>query len=234
MRKNYQILSIVLLTLIFFIPSILVSQNANRHEGKDKLVYQWYLNINGGITQAYGDIVAGSWHGEMLGGDKMGFGGGLRLGKHISPVFGVYGTVILSQLKGESGKDTKNMYFETDMLEYYLGGTLSLSNLIGGYKPRLVNVYLTAGIGLMYFTPHAYYRDTDPPVEVIPNTEKPDENWDNTFETMVPTGAGIDFRLNDRWDINVETTIRWMDSDKLDGYKNRKKGDEKNDAYFFT
>lgn len=230
MKKNYQILSVVLLTLIFFIPSVLLSQNANRHEGKDKLVYQWYLNINGGITQAYGDILAGSWHGDMLKSGSIGFGGGLRLGKHISPVFGVYGTVILSQLKGESGKDTKNMYFETDMLEYYLGGTLSLSNLIGGYKPRLVNVYLTAGIGLINFTPNAYFKDTDPPVKVPPDRNDPGANWDNTTEAVVPTGAGIDFRLNDRWDINVESTIRWMDSDKLDGYKSG----EKNDAYFFT
>jgi len=230
MRKNYQILSIVLLTLIFFIPNVLVSQNANRHEGKDKLVYQWYLNLNGGITQAYGDILAGSWHGAMLGGDKMGYAGGLRLGKHISPVFGVYGTIVLGQLKGESGEDTKNMYFETDMIEYYLGGTLSLSNLIGGYKPRLVNVYLTAGIGLMNFTPNAYYKDTDPPKPVQPDKNDPDANWDNTTEAVVPTGAGIDFRFNDRWDLNFETTVRWMDSDKLDGYKSG----EKNDAYFNT
>ncbi len=124
------------------------------------LVYQWYLNLNGGITQAYGDILAGSWHGAMLGKDKMGFAGSLRLGKHISPVFGVYGAILLGNLKGESGQDTKNLYFETSMTEYYLGGTLSLSNLIGGYKPRLVNVYLTAGIGLMNFTPNAYYKDT--------------------------------------------------------------------------
>ena len=71
MKKNYQIFTITFLTLIFFLPTVLVSQNANRHEGKDKLVYQWYLNINGGIAQAYGDILAGSWHGAMLGGDKM-------------------------------------------------------------------------------------------------------------------------------------------------------------------
>lgn len=228
MKKNYQILSIVLLTLIFFSPNILVSQNANRHEGKDKLVYQWYLNLNGGITQAYGDILAGTWPGEMIGKDKMGFAGGLRLGKHISPVFGVYGAILLGNLKGESGEDTKNLYFETSLTEYLLGATLSLSNLIGGYKPRLVNVYVTAGIGLNNFTPNAYFKSTGDKINPDPND--PTANWDNTTEAVVPTGAGIDFRINDRWDINLESTIRWMDSDKLDGYKSG----EKNDAYFYT
>ncbi|MEZ5196115.1 MAG: hypothetical protein R2764_06860 [Bacteroidales bacterium] len=45
-----------------------------------------------------------------------------------------------------------------------------------------------------------------------------------------PIGGGLDFRINDRWDINLETTIRFFDSDKLDGYISG----EKMDAYYYT
>jgi tetratricopeptide (TPR) repeat protein len=224
MKKNYQIVSkALIMAILFILPMSLLAQNANREDGSDKLYYQWYINVNGGISQAYGDILSGSWHGDMLSGDDIEFGYGIRLGKHISPVFGIYGSYINSPLTGISGKDTKNMYFETELSDFILGTTVSFSNLFFGYKPRLINIYGTTGIGLVDFDAYAYRQDTDPPEQV-------GEGYPGTTETMIPTGAGVDFRLNNRWDINLETTIRWFDSDKLDGYVSG----EKNDAYFFT
>ncbi|MCD4789307.1 MAG: outer membrane beta-barrel protein [Bacteroidales bacterium] len=220
MKKNYRIVSVLLLALLFSIPSALLAQNANRDESTGKLYYQWYVNLNGGITQSYCDIQAGDFHFNMLGKDDMALGLGLRLGKHLSPVFGLYGSVIMAPLKGTSGVDTKNMYFKTDLLDYILGTTVSFSNLFFGYEPRLINIYGTVGIGMVSFSSKSYRQETDILVDEYPNTT----------ETMIPTGIGIDFRLNDHWDINLESTIRWFDSDKLDGYISG----EKNDAYYFT
>ncbi len=235
MKKNYQIvLKTLIIALVFIIPGALLAQNANRSESSDKLVYQWYINLNGGLTHSYCDIQSGQWQGGMLAnafGEKnhQGYAGGLRLGKHISPVFGIYGAFNYGSLKGTSGVDTKNLYFITKpLMEYYLGTTVSFSNILFGYKPRLVNVYGTVGIGLSTFTPQAYRLETDE--EVKPDSNDPTADWSNTTEAMVPTGIGVDFRLNNRWDINFETTIRWYDSDKLDGYKSG----EKNDAYYYT
>ncbi len=224
MKKNYQIVAkVFLIALAFAMPSVLFSQNANREEGGEKLIYQWYLNGNFGIVQAYGDIQGGEWHGAMLSSDDIEYGFGLRLGKHISPVFGIFGAYNVAPLKGQSGVDTKNMYFETDLTEFMLGTTISFSNLFFGYKPRLINIYGTTGIGLVNFSSQAYFKDTDPPVPV-------NEGYPNTTETMIPVGAGVDIRLSNRWDINLETTVRFFDSDKLDGYISG----EKNDAYFYT
>ena len=95
------------------------------------------------------------------------------------------------------------MYFETSpIIDYYLGTTVSFSNLLFGYKPRLVNVYGTVGIGLSTFTPQAYRLDTDEKVFPDPNDKGAD--WSNTTEAMVPTGIGVDFRLNNRWDIKFK------------------------------
>lgn len=229
MKKNYQIISLsLLITLLFFLPGVINAQNANREDGSDRLYYQWYVNLNGGITQSYGDILSGSWHGNMLGSDDIKFGFGARLGKHISPVFGLYGSYINASLQGISGKDTKNMNFNTDINDFILGTTFSFSNLFFGYKPRLINVYGTTGIGLVNFDAYAYNNDAN-------NTPADDgqnggNGYPGTTETMIPTGAGIDIRLNNRWDINLESTIRWFDSDKLDGFVSGSKGD----AYFFT
>ncbi len=235
MKKNYQILiKVFLITLILIWTGVIYGQNANRNESSDKLVYQWYVNLNGGLTHSYCDIQSGRWQGSQTlnaFGEKnhQGYAGGIRLGKHISPVFGIYGAFNYGNLKGTSGVDTKNKYFITKpLMDYYLGTTVSFSNLFFGYKPRLVNVYGTVGIGLSTFSPQAYDLATGNPVK--PDSNDPSADWSNTTEAMVPTGIGVDFRLNDRWDINFETTIRWFDSDKLDGYKSG----EKNDAYYYT
>ncbi len=226
MKKNYQIVSKVLaFALVILMPTALFAQNANREEGSDKLIYQWYLNLNGGITQGYGDILEGNWQGDMLTGESVTFGGGLRLGKHISPVFGVYGSYFMGGLQGQSGKDTKNMRYETDMQEFLLGTTVSFSNLIGGYKPRLINIYGTTGIGFLGFDSQAYKLATATTDEYPVN-----EGYENTTETTIPIGGGIDFRLSDRWDLNLETTFRVIDGDKLDGYISG----ENTDAYFYT
>ena len=228
MKKNYQIISLsFLITLFFILPGVINAQNANREDGSDKLFYQWYLNLNGGITQSYGDILSGSWHGNMLGSDDIDFGLGLRLGKHVSPVFGLYGSFINAPLQGISGKDTKNLYFNTTLNDFIFGTTVSFSNLFFGYKPRLLNVYGTTGIGLVNFDANAYHIDTDLPADDGLSGGK---GYPGTTEAMIPTGAGVDIRLNNRWDVNLETTIRWFDSDKLDGFQSG----QKSDAYFFT
>ncbi|MEZ5196114.1 MAG: hypothetical protein R2764_06855 [Bacteroidales bacterium] len=160
MKKNYQIVSkFLVVALIFSIPSVLFAQNANRDEGSDKLVYQWYLNLNGGITQSFCDIQSGSFHLDQLQGDAISPSFGLRLGKHISPVFGIYGQYMTGKLKGFN--DDRDLNFETDLwADGMLGGTVSLINLFWGYKPRLVNFYLTGGIGLVNFTPKTYKKST--------------------------------------------------------------------------
>ncbi len=56
----------------------------------------------------------------------------------------------------------------------------------------------------------------------------------------MPVGIGVDVRLSNRWDINLETTLRFVDEDKLDGYmgsKDNKKniwGDNIGDSYWYT
>ncbi|RLD57092.1 MAG: hypothetical protein DRJ05_10285, partial [Bacteroidetes bacterium] len=228
MKKNYQIVAkVFLIALVFAIPSVLFSQNANRAEGSDKLTYQWYVNGNLGITQAYGDIQEGSWHGAMLGSDSRTLSGGLRLGKHVSPVFGIYGSFLAGNLKGTSGEDNKDVFFETSLTEGILGATVSLSNLIGGYKPRLLNLYLTGGVGMINFSPKVFDKTTGDPYPAIDGKT---DDYANTSEALIPVGGGIDIRLNDRWDVNLETTLRLVDGDKLDGWV----GGENTDGFFYT
>ncbi len=249
MKKNYQIVSkLIIVVILFSFPAFLIAQNANKDDTSDKLYYQWYLNLNGGMTQSFCDIQSGTFHLNQLQSGAIAPAFGLRLGKHVSPVFGIYGSYMTGKLKGFN--DKRDLRFETNLWnDVILGGTVSFSNLIFGYKPRIINVYGTAGIGLANFTPTTYKKSTDQEVwdiyyNIGYNSPKPGQTPEesgktladgktevsNTHEALVPTGIGVDFRLNNRWDINLETTLRWFNSDKLDGYKSG----EKNDAYYYT
>jgi tetratricopeptide (TPR) repeat protein len=236
MKKSYQIISKTFIgALLLVFPLMMFGQNANRAEGAEKLTYQWYINLNGGISQSFCDIQSGNFHLDQLQGDAIAPSFGARLGKHISPVFGVYGQFMTGKLQGFN--EDKDLEFETDLsYDMMLGGTMSLSNLIFGYKPRLLNLYLTGGIGLVNFTPETRRRSTGERMWDIYNAQGGEDlangktEINQTTETSIPVGGGIDFRLNDRWDLNIETTLRLFDSDKLDGYI----AGEKGDAYYYT
>ena len=240
MKKIYQIASkALLLTLIFYIPSVLFAQNPNRegveengeivYKKGDKLIYQWYININGGITQNYSDIQAGTSHFGQLQKESISPAFGLKIGKYISPVFGIHGSFLYGSLQGYN--EDRQLSFETGpLLEGYLGGTVNFINLFWGYKPRLVDVYALLGIGLVNYTPEAFYHpapfDFDNKVSYydhLVTTNGQDfadgrAETGNTTSTIMPVGFGVDFRLSDRWDINFETALRLSDDDKLDGY----------------
>lgn len=236
MKYKYTFLTSVL-ALLLSAPFMLNGQNTNLDDN-DKCYYQWYLNANGGFSQSYCDLQNGSWHLNMLNKDELDWGYGFRLGKHLSPVFTLYGSLIKSPLKGimdekvYDGNTYTNMKFESELMDYILGTTVNFSNLVFGYNAkRRLTVYGTTGIGMVYFRAKAMSPDTVVSVfgykKTGPNTVEDDTK---VSETMIPTGIGADFKISNRWDVNLETTIRWFDSDKLDGLI---AGDLK-DAYYFT
>ncbi|MBN3034066.1 MAG: outer membrane beta-barrel protein [Bacteroidales bacterium] len=240
MKKNYQIVPKALLVafLLTFL-GVVQGQNTNLDDN-DKCYYQWYFNLNGGFTQSHCDLQEGEWHLDMLNKDELTWGFGARLGKHISPVFTLYGSLINAPLKGI--RNARNLRFESELTDYILGTTVSFTNLVFGYSPkRRINIYGTTGIGFVDFIAKSYIIESknmpmhDDPAQM--KLYQADELYnqfgdkgDRTTEAMVPTGVGLDFKISNRWDVNVETTIRWFDSDKLDALISG----NKNDAYYYT
>ncbi|MCD4746322.1 MAG: outer membrane beta-barrel protein [Bacteroidales bacterium] len=228
MKKNYLIVSkALIITLLLSLPSVFFGQNTNLDDN-DKCYYQWYLNANLGITQSFCDIQDGSFQLDMLNKDEMAFGFGGRLGKHISPVFTIYGSLISAPLKGI--RESRDLKFEAKLTDYIGGVTINFSNLFFGYKPRTITFYGTTGIGFVDFRTKCTKISDDSYVSGFGYKNNGDDESDKTSEAMVPTGLGLNFRINNRWDVNLESTIRWFDSDKLDGLISG----NKNDAYYYS
>jgi len=230
MYNFYSILrAIMLMILASSFYTVSNGQNTNLDDN-GKCYYQWYINGSFGITQGHSDLQEGTWHLDMLNSNEMNYGYGVRLGKHINPVFTLYGSFVSAKLIGERKK--RNLYFESELTDYIIGATCNFNNLFFGYKEkkRRLMLYGIAGFGFTSFRSKV--------LRISDNSFKGGYgyNIDGSESTkitanMVPTGIGLDFKISNRWDINLESAVRWfLDSDKLDGLKS---GDQ-NDAFYFT
>lgn len=212
-----------LLLSLFILAGLLINSHL---QAQSTLPYQWYLNANAGISQMYGDIENESNPIGKLDGET-GFGFGLRVGRYISPVFTGRFQFMNTNFTGQ--KDASNLEFNSTMTEMQLVGTASFSNLFFGYKDRLINIYGLAGFGTIFYRSkltNTLTGDTENSIGYTENGDKGSREMAFAF----PLGAGLDFRISDRFLINLETALRFTTTDNLDAAE---KG-SRNDAYYYT
>lgn len=195
---------------------------------QSSLSYRWYINANGGISQAYGDIQSANNPFEKLS-EESTFGYGARLGKYIGPVFSIHFQFYNSQLKGiDPGSDRSS---SADLMEYQLGTTINLSNLFFKNKERLFSIYGTGGIGLIFFRSELFKTSTGEILYDYGYKGTLDRTMDKKESAFAfPVGMGLDCKLSPRWFINLESVLRFTNTDKLDA----RFAGANNDAYFYT
>lgn len=188
----------------------------------------FYLTAGAGISQFFGDLNKYDFHNT-----KMGFTYKLGAGYQISPVFGVRGLFNNGKLFSERTDMTPQQRMESSIWDGQLNATIDLTNLIWNYNPdRLLGVYLFTGVG------YANYSS------MLLNTQGTDDHKDDAvinrfgpdasapFEEkahssiLVPAGLGVNVRLHEKWDLNLEYNHRFPFVDDIDVFEN-----EKNDNY---
>jgi len=195
---------------------------------QSSLTYGWYININGGISQLHGDIQTDDNPLNKIK-NETGPGGGIKIGKSINSVFTAYLQFHCSGMKGLDEK--KDREFSSDMLEGGLGVTLNFTNLLFGKKERLINIYGTAGAGMVFFRSEAFSLSTGDVISdygYIGTTNRQKTSRERAF--MFPLGAGFDIKISPQWYLNLETAVGIFTTDRLDATE---KG-AYNDAYNFT
>lgn len=161
--------------------------------------------------------------------ERFNFGGGLRVGYQINPVFGAEGHLWLGSQAGvERGRPKhsypytgaqENVKFNTFFVDYSVVGTVNLVNLVMSdrTKPRKVTAYVGGGIGMVSFRTLKVRRDAaETFVGSEGYTKKGTETKEMTNEVMFPIVGGLKFRLSKRIDLGLESSLRIMNSDKLD------------------
>lgn len=175
----------------------------------------WQLNINGGTSLFFGDLKQNKfWPATYDGHTEWRLGSGLMLGRQFSSKFGLRFQALYGQLSGI--KSASDLYFQSNYLEFNINGTLDLNSLISGYNPdRKLNIYLLAGVGLTNYNSILYSLST---ADVINRRGYGYGHGlgGRTLEGVVLGGAGISYKINGHWSINLESVTHAINSDKMD------------------
>jgi len=198
--------------------------NAQTPAKKEAPRSYWYLNLNGGSSIFFGDIKEKSLMPTTVNGhSEWRMAGGLQFGRQISPVFGLRLQALYGQLAGV--KSTANEYFQTDYMEANLNATVSINNLIAGYKAdRKWDVYLLAGIGLTNYNSTIYNLSNDAVLAKV-GFGNGKGIGGRTLEGIAIGGLGFKYNISNRLSLQLETAHRIMNSDAMDHWEKNFKYD---------
>jgi len=148
---------------------------------------QWSAGLDLGMMHGMGNYKSNT--------DKTAweFGFGLRGGYQMNHVFGLRADVIFGTVSGSGGDGVH--YYNTDITDFSLSGTMSISNLsLSGKNSKKWNTYLSLGLGGSSYDASLKQADD---VEV---------GTASSLALKVPIGIGTQFKLNNHWNIDLNYT----------------------------
>lgn len=206
---NKLILPAIVGSLIFFSLSLKAQSYSEERRG---FFSNWRLNFNAGLNLFYGDIKQYRYL-PMNDDYRVAYGAVLK--KQFSPVFGIG----FQLLNGKLHSSRRNFaggdkMFDADILEGNMQASINFSNLLAGFNPnRTVSIYGFAGVGLASWYTQLYNNG-----KPIRTSGASKSLGDRTTEGVVPLGLGLKFNINDNIGLNLESSLRTVNSDKLDAW----------------
>lgn len=188
----------------------------------------WQIQISTGTSLFFGDIKQYQWWPVTNYENEWRAAFGFQLAKQISPVFGLKAQGLYGQLAGT--RREWNKHFKADYIEFNVNTSINLINIFSSFhNRRLVNPYLILGIGLTNYNTDVFELGTNKLIQSVGNGSGKGIGG-RTLEGVLIGGLGVEFRLNDRLSINLESSNRIMNSDLLDGYVSNFKYDVYNNT----
>ncbi len=204
---------------LFFITALLLifsaQSFAQSYNKTSNFRSYWQINANAGTSIFFGDIkqypIAPVSNNE----NEWRFAGGLMLVKQISPIFGVRGQFLYGKLAGT--RRSSNLFFESNYIEFNLNTSIGIRNIFQQYRAdQFWNAYLLLGVGLTSFNTELKDLSTKQVVRKV-GYGSGKSFGGRTLQGMLMGGVGLDFRLSNRFNINLETANRVLNTDELDG-----------------
>ncbi len=217
------IISSCVIVLLVLFTSNLSAQTTEK--SKDNLFYQyWQVDFNVGTTLFFGDV---KQYKILPAENELRIGVGFQLMRQISPVLGVRGQMVYAQVSGV--RRQWDRYFQADLFEFNLNAKINLSNLISGYKSRLIDVYTTVGLGFINYNSQLIETSTEKIIREI-GYGNGESFGGRSFNGIGVLGLGFDIKISNSWHVNLESANRMMNTDIFDGWI----GGFKYDVYNYT
>lgn len=176
--------------------------------------------------------VTGELGGTALSGEvnkiKPGFNGNLGLGLQFDKYFGLNANIGYGTLRGEM-KDVFSIK-EGNYVEGDINLTISLIDLVAGYKAdRLVTLTPHVGIGQVWY--RTKIEKADGQTETIGYNNNDDNNVRGNglgkrgITATIPVGLELGFNINPKWNIYIDYTAKFLDTDRIDCFLRGKHND---------
>jgi len=215
--------SLAVTILFLLLVDAVIAQSEKKTE--DKLFYSyWEVNFNAGTTLFFGDV---KQYKILPAENEIRMGAGFQLMRQLTPIFGVRGQMLYTQVSGV--RSQWDRYFQADLFEFNMNAKVNLSNLISGYKKRLIDVYATVGIGFINYNSQLIETSTEEIIREI-GFGTGESFGGRSLNGIGTVGMGFDIRISDKWYINLESANRIMNTDIFDGWV----GGFKYDVYNYT
>lgn len=161
-----------------------------------------YLQPNIGVSQYFGDLNKSDFTNKT---PKLGFGA--ALGYQLSPIFGLRGQFLKTNLYSE--RSEQNLKLNSNLWDAALNLTVNINDIFSAYnESRKLNFYLFGGAGVTSYKSKLQNLATGALVS---------ENTKSQNELILPIGAGASLKLNDKLSINLEYGDHiTLSDDKLD------------------
>ena len=244
MKKTYSLTRMLVLSLLMVLPLAFYGQSATSGQKNDKQktekkarkpkeAFSPYLfwQAQFGPSWSHAEVATTTFVPDLNHKNVFVGSGSLGFGWQFLSWMNVYGGLNRGYAKGYlSSGNAKSKYMPNPAHDYWFtsdfyGADLNLgfnlSNLFGGYRSRLVDFGIHAGLGQAQWKSKTYDKTTGSLVArhgYKGNTEPNNGGVsDRKVSLTVPVGANINFNINDKWTIYGDYTYNWLDTDLLDG-----------------
>ncbi len=176
----------------------------------------WAIQLQPGVSQFYGDASVNNYFQKFNG--EIALAGDLSVRKMFLPALGVgihFGYAGLKSYKDRKTDGTRvdfrlsGDYFDAGLFVY-----LNFNHLFAGYNPdRHFSVYGTVGVDWGFW--NSALTDGITGLTIKSGSK----NGTYTYKTnafVVPVGLGINWRISDRWALNLGGTLRTVFNDDVD------------------
>ena len=210
---------LLLIITLAFSSSVLTAQDVTEeNQQNEKFKSHMYVTGELGGTSLSGEV-------NKI---KPGFNGNLGLGLQFDKYFGLNANIGYGTLRGEM-KDVFSIK-EGNYVEGDINLTISLIDLIGGYKAdRLVT--LTPHIGIGHIQYRTKIEKADGQAAAIGYNNHDGNNvrgngfGQRVIAATIPVGLQLGFNINPKWNIYLDYTAKFADSDRIDCFPAGKHND---------
>lgn len=214
LMKTSRLFVLIIAVLFFETPGIL-AQELNPYSG-NSFKDNWAIQLQPGFSQFYGDASNHNYFQKFKG--EISIYTGMSVRKMIIPAVGVglnFSYAGLKSYKNQKTDGTKvdfrlsGSYYDANLFVY-----VNFNHLFAGYKSgRRFTFYGTVGAGWGFWNSALTNGITGLTIK------SGSKNGNYTYKTnalVVPVGAGLNYRINDHWGINLGGTLRTVFNDDVD------------------